>query len=290
MYPLQLQGLRSSAAAFLLKAFSKLSKAVPNDVHEQSEVAIFLNSYLFDPVARLLGLRLVEGHQAVPDHIVLALLVALGLIAFSSWLRATLSVESPGRIQQVLEVVLEALQNLMKQVIGKDTRRFMPLIGTLALYIFVGNLLGLVPGFLSPTSNLNITASCAICVFMYYNYQGIRKHGLSKYLKHFAGPVWWLAWLLFPVEIISHMARPFSLSMRLFGNIFAEELIIGSLNKYVFPFLVSVPVMFLGLFASTIQAFIFVLLTMVYLSGALEEGHAEAHREPSHPQPQTAVA
>ena len=96
----------------------------------------------------------------------------------------------------------------------------------------------------------------------------------------FAGPVWWLAWLLFPVEIISHLARPFSLSMRLFGNIFAEELIIGSLNRYIFPFLVSLPVMFLGLFASTIQAFIFVLLTMVYISGAVEVAH---HDEEAHP-------
>ncbi len=258
-------------------------------MHEQSEVAIFLNNYLFDPIARLLGLRLAAGQHAVPDHIALALLVALGLITFAAWFRANLSVDSPGRFQHLLEIVLEALQNLMKEVIGKETRKFVPLIGTLALYILAGNLLGLIPGFLSPTSNLNITASCAICVFLYYNYVGIRKHGLLRYLKHFAGPVWWLAWLLFPVEIISHMARPFSLSMRLFGNIFAEELIIGSLNKYIFPFLVSVPVMFLGLFASTIQAFIFVLLTMVYLSGALEEtheeGHVEAHHEPSHPQP-----
>ena len=114
-------------------------------------------------------------------------------------------------------------------------------------------------------------------MFVYYNYQGIRKHGLVKYLKHFAGPVWWLSWLLFPVEIVSHMARPFSLSMRLFGNIFAEELIVSSLNKYIFPFLASVPVMFLALFASTIQAFIFILLTMVYISGAVEEAHEEAH-------------
>jgi F-type H+-transporting ATPase subunit a len=153
----------------------------------------------------------------------------------------------------------------------------LPLIGTLAIYILLGNIIGLIPGFLSPTSNLNVTASCAICVFTYYNYQGIRTHGLVKYLKHFAGPVWWLSWLLFPVEIVSHMARPFSLSMRLFGNIFAEELIVSSLNKYIFPFLASVPVMFLALFASTIQAFIFILLTMVYISGAVEESHEEAH-------------
>jgi F-type H+-transporting ATPase subunit a len=205
------------------------------------------------------------------------LLITLGLVSFSLWARRRFSVENPTKVQHVLEVVLDAIQGLMKEVVGKETRKFLPLIGTLAIYILLGNIIGLIPGFLSPTSNLNVTASCAICVFVYYNYQGIRKHGLVKYLKHFAGPVWWLSWLLFPVEIVSHMARPFSLSMRLFGNIFAEELIVSSLNKYIFPFLASVPVMFLALFASTIQAFIFILLTMVYISGAVEEAHEEAH-------------
>jgi F-type H+-transporting ATPase subunit a len=248
-------------------------------MHEQSEIGLLLNERVFDPLARALGLHVVEGHHAVPDQIVMALLVALGIIGFALWLRGRLSVEQPGRMQHIVEVLLEALRGLMKEVIGKDPRPFMPLIFSLAFYIFVGNVIGQVPGFISPTSNLNITVSCAICVFVYYNYQGIRKHGVINYLKHFAGPVWWLAWLLFPVEIVSHMARPFSLSMRLFGNIFAEELIIGSLNKYIFPFLVSLPVMFLGLFASTIQAFIFVLLTGVYISGAVEEAHDESHSD-----------
>jgi F-type H+-transporting ATPase subunit a len=264
-------------------------------MHEHSEVALFLNEHLFDPIARALGFHVAEGHHAIPDHIVMILLIALGLIGFALWVRGKLSVENPTRVQHLLEVVLEALQGLMKEVIGKENRRFVPLICTLAIYILLGNILGLIPGFLSPTSNLNVTASCAICVFLYYNYHGIRKHGFLRYLKHFAGPVWWLAWLLFPVEIISHMARPFSLSMRLFGNIFAEELIIGSLNKYIFPFLTSVPVMFLALFASTIQAFIFVLLTMVYISGAVEEAHDEGHAAPHvegsvHPQIQKAAA
>jgi F-type H+-transporting ATPase subunit a len=246
-------------------------------MHEHSEVALFLNKYLFDPIARALGFSVAEGHHAVPDHIVMILLIALGLVSFSLWARRRFSVENPTKVQHVLEVILDAIQGLMKEVIGKETRKFLPLIGTLAIYILLGNIIGLIPGFLSPTSNLNVTASCAICVFTYYNYQGIRTHGLVKYLKHFAGPVWWLSWLLFPVEIVSHMARPFSLSMRLFGNIFAEELIVSSLNKYIFPFLASVPVMFLALFASTIQAFIFILLTMVYISGAVEESHEEAH-------------
>ncbi len=266
-------------------------------MHESSPIAGFINYYICDPLARALGFHIGEGHHAVPDHIIMIVLISLGLVLFSLWIRSRLSVEAPTRAQHLVEVVLEALNGLMKEVIGKDSRRFLPIIGTLAIYILCGNLLGLIPGFLSPTSNLNITASCAICVFFYYNYHGIRKHGLISYLAHFMGPVWWLAWLLFPVEIVSHMARPFSLSMRLFGNIFAEELIIGSLNKYIFPFLTSVPVMFLALFASTIQAFIFVLLTMVYISGAVEEAeehkheHDATHSEsPTPPQEQAAAA
>jgi len=261
-------------------------------MHEHSEVALFLNEHLFDPLARSLGMQLVGEKHALPDHIVMSLIVALFLIGVSIWARRGFSVESPSRIQHLLEVVLEALQGLMKEVIGRDTRHFLPIIGALAFYILFSNLIGMIPGFLSPTANLNITASCAICVFVYYNYHGLRTHGLVNYLKHFAGPVWWLAWLLFPIEIVSHAARPFSLSMRLFGNIFAEELIAGSLNKYVFPFLASIPVMFLGLFASTIQAFIFVLLTMVYISGAVEVAHEheEAHGPGKHesvPHPDT---
>ncbi len=264
-------------------------------MHEQSEIGVFLNRILFDPMARAWGYHVGDGHHAVPDQIVMALIVALGLLVFAIVVRRRLSVEDPTPMQHLLEVALEAIQSLMKEVIGKDTRKFMPLIGTLAIYILISNIIGQIPGFISPTSNLNITASCAVCVFLYYNYQGIRKHGLFKYLRHFAGPVWWLAWLLFPIELVSHFARPFSLSMRLFGNIFAEELIIGSLNLYVFPFIMSVPVMFLGLFASTIQAFIFILLTMVYISGAVEEGHEEGHDQaehesPAHTQTQTAAA
>jgi F-type H+-transporting ATPase subunit a len=142
----------------------------------------------------------------------------------------------------------------------------------------VGNLLGLIPGFLSPTSNFNITAACALCVFIYYNYNGFRKQGFLGYLKHFAGPVVWMAPFLFVIEVISHLARPMSLSIRLFGNIFAEELIIKSLNN-IWPIFnpLTILVMFLALFASTIQAFIFILLTMVYISGAVEEAHAEDH-------------
>jgi F-type H+-transporting ATPase subunit a len=243
-------------------------------MHETSAVGNFLNAHLFDPIARAAGFQL-NGHHAVPDHIVLALLVALVLILFAWFIRGKLSVENPSRIQHLLEVIFIAVQNLMKEVIGREYKRFMPLVGTLGMYILLGNLLGMVPGFISPTANLNITASCGLCAFVYYNYQGFRKHGFSGYLKHFCGPVIWLAPLIFAVEVISHMARPFSLSVRLFCNIFAEEMILGSLNN-LFPFIAWV-MMFLSVLLCTIQAFIFMLLTMVYISGAVEEAHEEGH-------------
>jgi len=166
-------------------------------MHEQSEIGALLNRYLLDPLARTIGLHVADGHHTVPDHIVMALLVAVGIVVSALWLRPRLSVDQPSPAQHLLETVLEALQGLMKDVIGKDSRRYLPLIFALGIYIFIGNIIGQVPGFISPTSNLNVTASCAICVFFYYNYQGIRKHGALRYLKHFAGPVWWLAWLLF---------------------------------------------------------------------------------------------
>jgi len=247
-------------------------------MHETSAVGNFINGHLFDPIARALGLHLGVNHHAVPDHIVLILLIASALILFALWLRGRLSVDNPGHAQHLVEVIFGAIQGLMKEVIGREYKRFTPLIITLAVYILIGNLLGMIPGFISPTSNLNITASMGLCVFIYYNYQGFRKQGFVGYLKHFCGPVIWLAPLLFVIELISHMARPFSLSVRLFGNIFAEELIIGSLNK-LFPFVLSSIVMFLALLLSTIQSFIFILLTMVYISGAVEEAHGEGHGE-----------
>lgn len=265
-------------------------------IQEPSEVAYLLNVYLFDPIARALGFTLNAQHpHAFADHIVMILLVALGLIAFSAWLRRRLSVDNPSYIQHLVEVAFEAVQGLMKDVVGgKHVARFTPLIGTLAIYILVCNFLGFIPWFMSPTSNLNVTASCAICVFIYYNYQGFRKHGFVGYIKHFAGPVWWLAPMLFGIELVSHLARPFSLSVRLFGNIFAEETLIGSLNS-LFPFLASLVVMLLALLLGTIQSFIFILLSMVYLAGAVEEGHDEEHAEgrdkgPTHAETQTAAA
>lgn len=175
-------------------------------------------------------------------------------------------------IRNIFEIFTEALIKFLDDIIGPRGREFLPLIGTLAFFILFSNLLGLVPGFLPPTDNLNTTVACALVVFFATHYYGIKTHGL-KYVKHFMGPVWWLSPLFFIIEVISHLARVLSLSMRLFGNIMADHTLL-SLTLLTPSFLVIfLPplAMFLGIFVSLIQAFIFTLLSMVYISLAIEE-------------------
>ena len=187
----------------------------------------------------------------------------------------------PGPLQNFVEVVIEAFHGLLDQMIGRQGRQFLPLIGTAGLFILTSNLLGNIPGFQPPTANWNTTVALAVTVFLSYNYFGIRKHGLLNYLKHFCGPVWWLAPLMFPIEFIGHLARPVSLSIRLFGNIFGEEsviVILLSLVWLVMPYLIWLGIMLpLSLFTAAVQTFVFIMLSMVYIAGAVEEGHGEEH-------------
>ncbi len=225
-------------------------------------------------VALLLGFQVPEGHgELVPQPAVMALVVMVILIVMALYTRSRLSVDNPNGWQQTLELFFETVQGLLKDLVGHHSQRYFPLIAGFGLFILVSNWLGMIPGFISPTASLNCTAALGISSFLYYNYQGFRVQGFMGYLKHFMGPVALIAPLMFVIELVSHFARPFSLSVRLFGNIYAEELVINTLNSAIFPFLVSIPVMFLGLFASTLQAFIFMLLSMVYIGGAVEEGH-----------------
>ncbi|MGB9698825.1 MAG: F0F1 ATP synthase subunit A [Thermodesulfobacteriota bacterium] len=175
-------------------------------------------------------------------------------------------------IRNIFEIFTEGVIKFLDDIIGPRGREFLPLIGTLAFFILFSNLLGLVPGFLPPTDNLNTTVACALVVFFATHYYGVKTHGL-KYIKHFMGPVWWLSPLFFIIEVISHLARVLSLSMRLFGNIMADHTLL-SLTLLTPSFLVIfLPplAMFLGIFVSLIQAFIFTLLSMVYISLAIEE-------------------
>jgi F-type H+-transporting ATPase subunit a len=178
----------------------------------------------------------------------------------------------PGKGQNLLEVIIQGLEDFYVEITGPEGRAFFPFIATLFLYIFVCNLLGLIPGFFSPTANLNTTLSLALCTFVLTHFIGIKFHG-TEYLKHFLGPVWVLAPLMLVIEIIGHLARVMSLSVRLFGNIVGKEKILGILFGLAGLYLAPLPILFLGILVSFIQALVFMLLSTVYFAGAMEEAH-----------------
>ncbi len=204
------------------------------------------------------------------DHLIAVGLVTITLLLLAIVVRAKISL-IPGRLQQVIELVVTALINMLEENIGKEGRKYLPLVGTLAFFIFTANFLGMVPGFSAATGNFNTTVACALIVFLYYNYLGLREHG-PGYLKHFTGPIPWLAPLMLPIEIIGHLARPFSLGVRLFGNIGGEHLVSAVFYSMI-PILLPVPLMILGLFAAVLQTFVFIMLTQVYIAGALAHDH-----------------
>jgi F-type H+-transporting ATPase subunit a len=223
-------------------------------------------------VYRLLGATYVPGPKVIPEHIAFALVIFAFCCIIFPLLRRSFSMENPGKVQQILEIIVEFLNEQLEDNIGHRGKKYLPMIGTIGVFVLLMNLSGQVPILSSPTGNINVTAGCALTVFLYYNYLGLRNMGVLGYLKHFAGPVWWLVPLMLPVEIISHLARPFSLTVRLFANIFGEHLIVGVFFSLI-PVLLPLPIMVLGLFTSFIQAFIFVILTMVYVGGAVAEEH-----------------
>ena len=185
--------------------------------------------------------------------------------------RARLSVDKPGVLQHVFEGAHGFVEGQSQEIIGHHSERFTPFLVTLTFFILICNLIGLIPGFESPTAVPVVPLGCAVCAFVYYQAQGFKHHGIA-YLKHFMGPMWWLAIIMVPIEIISHLARMLSLTVRLYANMFA-----GDMVTMVFFSLVpiGVPIIFLGLHigVSLLQTYIFVLLTMVYLSGAVAEEH-----------------
>ncbi len=177
----------------------------------------------------------------------------------------------PGRLQNFLEVVIGGLKNLLIDTMGEHGMKFFPLIATLAIFILTANLGGIIPSMYSPTANMCTNAAMAIVVFLLTHIVGVSIHG-PKYFKHFLGPVWWMAPIMLPIELIGHLARPLSLTMRLFGNIAGEDLVLVVLLLLV-PFLVPLPMLGLMIFTSVLQAFVFSLLAMMYISGAMEEAH-----------------
>lgn len=227
----------------------------------------------------------VTGPHVIPPFMVMVLLIVAALTVLSLIVRSRLSVENPGTLQIIMEDAVGGVVGLLEEWLGPKGRQYLPLIGTLGIFILFGNYMGLIPGLMAPTSSINVTLGCAITVWVYYHFQGFKEQGVVSYVKHFWAPPgapWWIGFLYLPIEIISHSARVMSLSLRLFGNIFGEELVIIILFSIV-PFVAPLPMMFLGLITGGLQAFIFVLLSIIYLQGAVAvehdevDGHGHAH-------------
>jgi F-type H+-transporting ATPase subunit a len=241
---------------------------------EQLLFTRFLNQILAGPVTALLrALHIEPNYPQAPitNAVSMEVLVVGLLLVFFVILRSRLSVESPGGLQHIFEGLNTFVVGQSRDVIGPHSEGFTPFLMSLGLFILIGNLFGVVPGLESPTGSPVVPLGCAICAFVYYQYQGFRASGVG-YLKHFLGPMWWLSPLMLPLEIISHLARLMSLTIRLYANMFA-----GDMVTLVFFSLIpiAVPVIFLGLHigVALLQAYIFVLLTTVYLAGAVATEH-----------------
>lgn len=212
---------------------------------------------------------------------VMGVILALGVrarTAISARGDAAIVPDGSLNARNVFELVAEVIGGLAESVIGHGSSKYTPLLCTFFLYIFACNIIGLVPGFTPPTSDFDITLALGTVSFLAFNYYGLRAQGIG-YLKHFAGPIWWLAVLMIPLEVIGTLVRPFSLGLRLFGNLFGDHLVLEIFTELT---KVAVPVAFymLGTLVSVIQAFVFTLLSMIYVALAVahhEEGHGEAY-------------
>jgi F-type H+-transporting ATPase subunit a len=241
---------------------------------EQLWITAFLNQHLGGPVASVLSaLRIQVAHPATPitNFVAMEFLVVSFLAIVFLLVRSQLSVETPSGLQHSFEAVHGFIENQSHEIIGHDYKRYTPYLVALGFFILTSNLIGLIPGFISPTSSPVVPLGCAVVTFIYYHYHGIRSHGLH-YIKQFTGPVWALAPLMIVIELVSHFARILSLTVRLYANIFAGDMVTLAFFSLV-P--VLVPVLFMGLHlgVALVQTFIFVVLTTVYLGMATGEEH-----------------
>jgi len=234
----------------------------------------FLNAHFAAPVDSLLNAFHV--HPTYPDAPItnafaMELIVFGFLILYFLAVRVSLDVEKPGTVQSFAEMTHEFVSEQAESIIGHGSESFISFVTALGLFILLSNLMGLIPGLESPTANVVVPLGCALVTFVYYHYNGIRANGFG-YIKQFLGPVWWLAWLLFPIEIISHCARVLSLTVRLYANMFAGDL----LTLVAFSIIpVGIPLLAIGLHfgVAIIQAYVFMLLAMIYLSLAVAHDH-----------------
>jgi F-type H+-transporting ATPase subunit a len=220
-----------------------------------------------------------SGNLPIPTHVVMFTFVMIVAVGVLTYLRGKLSVESPNTRQQSFEVGVEGIRGLLVELVGPKGVKHFPVVATFATLILLSNLTGMLPDMVAPTANFNVTLALALTSFIYYNYVGIKENGLLAHLKHFAGPVPAVAFLMFPIEIVSNLARILSLSLRLFGNIYGEEQASGTIAALA-PWIIPTLLMPLGLLTSVLQTFIFIMLSMIYLGEVSH--HSEEHAEPGH--------
>lgn len=241
----------------------------------QTTFTAFLNRHFGALTLRLLNaLHVAPAHARAPitNAFAMEVLAFLMLLVFFLLVRVSLNVERPNAIQQVAEMIHGFVSDQAESIIGHGSQRYVLFTTCVLLFILTGNLMGLVPGWMAPTSKPTVPLGVALLCFLYYNYHGVREQGPVGHLKHFLGPIWWISWMMLPIEIISHLARILSLTVRLYANMFAGEMV-----TLVFFSLVplGIPVVFMGLHlgVALIQAYIFMLLTMIYLAQAVAHEH-----------------
>lgn len=225
------------------------------------------------------------AENAVPWYTIMFIIACILSLIVILLFRRKLSEDEPTHGQQTLEVAVLSLRNMLADIVGPHGLKYFPVIGTFAVIILISNLMGFFPLFMSPTASTSVTFALGLSSFIYYNAIGVKENGVLGHLKHFAGPIWWIAPLIFLIELIGNLVRPMSLGLRLFGNMFADEQVAANIATLFPPYtywLVPVLLMPLGLFVAFIQTFVFVLLSMVYVSEVSHaphdehEGHADA--------------
>lgn len=222
--------------------------------------------------------------NAIPWYTVMFVMACILSVALIWVLKGRLSEDEPGHGQQTLELGVLAVRSMVEDIIGPHGLKYFPVVMTFAVLILVSNLMGLFPLFVTPTSATSVTFALGLSSFIYYNYIGIKENGIIKHLGHLAGPIWWIAPLIFLIELISNLVRPFSLGIRLFGNMFADEKVLDTV-EHLFPpwsylaFPILVLLMGLSVFVAFVQTFVFILLSQLYIS---EVSHPP-HKDPSHP-------
>jgi len=268
---------------------------------QASWITQFVNHYFGGAALALLSalhIRPTNPKLPIPEHVVMGLLVLLIGTLLALWVRSRLSVERPGASQQIAEFLLKnplgfGINDVLEENAGDHWERYVPIVGSVSLFILLANLFGAFPFFKAPTSAVSVPLACAIITFAYFNWQGIRHHGIGGYLKHFAGPVAWLSPLMFPVEILSTTARLLSLTVRLWANIFASDMIYGlflglfagpaawgwtkspvlGVVLGILPALIPIAFIALHIFVSIVQTYVFTILPAVYIGLATADEH-----------------